>query len=84
MNGDGTDAHALITSVVVEGRPAWFPDGTMLAFTGFEPGPSVVVPDIWTVIQPLTDTGDACLVELYEFLDRQEQLVYDERTPSQS
>lgn len=52
MNGDGTDAHALITSVVVEGRPAWSPDGTMLAFTGFEPGPSVVVPDIWTV------TGD--------------------------
>jgi TolB protein len=49
MNGDGTGAHALVTSVLVDGKPAWSPDGTRLAFTGFEPGPIVVVPDIWVV-----------------------------------
>lgn len=49
MNADGTDAHALVTSVVVEGRPSWSPDGTQLAFTGFELGPTVVIPDIWVV-----------------------------------
>lgn len=49
MNADGTDAHALVTSVVVEGKPSWSPDGMKLAFTGFEPGPTVVVPDIWVV-----------------------------------
>ena len=48
MDANGTDAYALVTSVAVTGRPSWSPDGTRLAFTGFEPGPSIVL-DIWIV-----------------------------------
>lgn len=49
MFGDGSGAHALVTSVLMEGAPAWSPDGTRIAFSGFEPGPEVVTPDIWVV-----------------------------------
>jgi len=49
MNADGTDAHAFDTRVAVQGRPSWSPDGAMLAFSGFELGPTVVTPDIWVV-----------------------------------
>jgi Tol biopolymer transport system component len=55
MNADGTDAHAIVTSVAIQGRPSWSPDGTMLAFSGFELGPSVITPDIWVVS---LDDGD--------------------------
>ena len=49
MYGDGTGARSLVTDVVVDGVPAWNPDGTRIAFSGFEPGPQVVIPDIWIV-----------------------------------
>jgi Tol biopolymer transport system component len=49
ISADGTDARALVTSVAVQGGPTWSPDGAMLAFSGFELGPSVVIPDIWVV-----------------------------------
>lgn len=49
INADGTDTRALVTSVAVEGAPSWSPDGTKLAFTGFEWGPQIIIWDIWIV-----------------------------------
>jgi TolB protein len=51
MDADGANQRALVTSVVIEGAPAWSPGGDRLAFSGFMPGPEVVtlILDIWVV-----------------------------------
>ncbi|MDJ0769717.1 MAG: hypothetical protein QNJ12_13020 [Ilumatobacter sp.] len=52
MDADGSDQRRLDTGIYVDGGPDWSPDGTQLAFTGFDPGVSTplgVVPDVWIV-----------------------------------
>ena len=49
MSADGSGARALVADVLMEGAPAWSADGSRIAFSGFEPGPQVVIPDIWVV-----------------------------------
>lgn len=58
MDADGSNAHQLVTALVVETGPAWSPDGSMLAFTGWDPQapqPQGVLPDVWIVD---VDDGD--------------------------
>lgn len=37
MDGDGRRPRPLVTDLIVETGPTWSPDGTMLAFTGWDP-----------------------------------------------
>lgn len=50
MNADGTDQRLLPTGIVLESGPDWSPDGTKLAFTGWDPEgsyPAGLVFDLW-------------------------------------
>lgn len=37
MDADGTDQRLLSTGIVLDSGPEWSPDGTKLAFTGWDP-----------------------------------------------
>ena len=52
MDADGANQRSLPIDITIDGGPVWSPDGTMIAFTGFDPdvpAPEGVVPDIWVV-----------------------------------
>lgn len=58
MDTDGNNPHPLVTTVVVHTGPTWSPDGTMLAFTGWDPDeshPEGTQDDLW-----ITDLNGDC------------------------